>query len=274
MGLPRSSSRWRQATGLLACPPFRALRRGWTTPPAARCWSPTHPRLRPCGPGRSRESPRKHSPAEASVLAMVGTGGQAMSLVEACAAVRPIRQVLLASLHRASAEDLRSKLCALRPDLDVRICESVKEAVKDASIVCLATTSVTALVEDSDVRSDVHINAVGAFRPDMRELGICVLAAATLVCSDDPHGALREAGDLMEAAASGALNPGTPSSTSADLTVVTTSPSAAVSPSSNPSALPLPILPCWICCGSAPRPTTRFPGSNSPGDEPPGTAPG
>jgi ornithine cyclodeaminase len=148
------------------------------------------------------------APAEASVLAMVGTGGQAMSLVEACAAVRPIRQVLLASLHRASAEDLRSKLCALRPDLDVRICESVKEAVKDASIVCLATTSVTALVEDSDVRSDVHINAVGAFRPDMRELGVSVLAAATLVCSDDPHGALREAGDLMEAAASGALNPG------------------------------------------------------------------
>ena len=145
------------------------------------------------------------APAEASVLAMIGTGGQAMSLVEACAAVRPIRQVLLASLHRASAEDLRGKLCALRPDLDVRICESVREAVRNASIVCLATTSVTALVEDSDVRSDVHINAVGAFRPDMRELGVSVLAAATLVCSDDPHGALREAGDLMDAAASGAL---------------------------------------------------------------------
>lgn len=146
------------------------------------------------------------APPEASVLAMIGTGGQAMSLVEACAAVRPIEQVLLASLRRASGEELRRKLSASRPELDVRICQTVQEAVKDASIVCLATTSVTALVEDSDVRSDGHINAVGAYRPDMRELGVSLLAAATVVCSDDPHGALHEAGDLMEAVARGALN--------------------------------------------------------------------
>lgn len=146
---------------------------------------------------------RALAPPEASVLAMVGAGGQAMSLIEACAAVRPIEQVLLVSLHRASAEELRGKLCALRPELDVRVCENVKEAVKDASIVCLATTSARALLEDGDVRPDVHINAVGAYRPDMRELGVSVLAAATLVCSDDPDGALREAGDLMEAVACG-----------------------------------------------------------------------
>ena len=141
---------------------------------------------------------------EASVLAMVGTGGQALSLVEACAAVRPIEQVLLASLHRESAEKFRGLLGELRPELDVRICASVSEAVKGATIVCLATTSVTALVEDRDVRSDVHINAVGAYRPDMAELGVSVLAAAALVCSDNPQGALSEAGDLMEAVARGA----------------------------------------------------------------------
>lgn len=143
------------------------------------------------------------APPEASVLAMVGAGGQALTLVEACAAVRPIQRVQLASLHRSSAENLRGRLGSLLPELDVRICGDVSEAVKDAAIVCLATTSVTALVERGDVRPDVHINAVGAFRPDMRELGISVLAAAELVCSDDPQGALREAGDLMEAVARG-----------------------------------------------------------------------
>jgi ornithine cyclodeaminase len=145
------------------------------------------------------------APPGASVLSMVGTGGQSLSLVEACAAVRPIGQVRLASLHRASAEELRGKLRTLHPELDVHVCDSVREAVKDAEIVCLATTSVTAIVEDRDVRSDVHINAVGAYRPDMRELGISVLAAARQVSSDDPHGALREAGDLMDAVACGAL---------------------------------------------------------------------
>lgn len=145
------------------------------------------------------------APPGASVLAMVGTGGQAVTLVEACAAVRPVKRVQLASLHRASAEEFRGRLGSLLPDLDVRICGSVKEAIKDAAIVCLATTSVTALVNDGDVRPDVHINAIGAFRPDMRELGVSVLAAAELVCSDDPPGALREAGDLIEAVASGTL---------------------------------------------------------------------
>jgi ornithine cyclodeaminase len=146
------------------------------------------------------------APLGASELAMVGTGGQALALVEACAAVRPVERVLLASLHRASAEQFRIKLGALLPELDVHICGSVSEAVKNAEIVCLATTSLTALVNDQDVRPDAHINAVGAYRPDMRELGVSVLAAATLVCSDDPPGALREAGDLMEAVARGAVD--------------------------------------------------------------------
>jgi ornithine cyclodeaminase len=146
------------------------------------------------------------APLGATVLAMVGTGGMALSLVEACAAVRPITQVLLASQHRESAEEFGRMLSELHPELDVRICASVTEAVKDADIVCLATTSTEALVEDRDVRPDVHINAVGAYRPDMHELGASALSAATLVCSDDPHGAPREAGDLAGAVASGALS--------------------------------------------------------------------
>jgi ornithine cyclodeaminase/alanine dehydrogenase-like protein (mu-crystallin family) len=41
----------------------------------------------------------------------------------------------------------------------------------------------------------------------MREVGTSVFAAATIVCSDDPPGALREAGDLMDAVAAGVLSP-------------------------------------------------------------------
>jgi len=151
---------------------------------------------------------RALAPPEASVLAMIGAGGQALTLIEACAAVRPIKRVQLASLHRASAEELCGRLGAALPYLAVSVCANVREAVQDAAIVCLATTSGTVLVERHDVRFDVHINAVGAYRPDMRELGASVLAAADLVSSDDPHGALGEAGDLIDAVASGALDAG------------------------------------------------------------------
>ena len=150
---------------------------------------------------------RALAPPDASVLAMVGAGGQALTLIEACAAVRPIERVQLVSLHRASAEDLCGRLGSALPHLAVQICDSVAAAVKAADIVCLATTSRAALVEAGDVRSDAHLNAVGAFRPDMQELGVSVLAAADLVSSDDPHGALIEAGDLMAAVTGGALDP-------------------------------------------------------------------
>lgn len=146
------------------------------------------------------------APPEASVLAMVGTGGQALALVEACASVRPIEQVRLASLHLPSAEAFRDRLRASQSELEVRICDTVADAVAGAEIVCLATTATAPLIEHRDLRSDVHVNAIGAYRPDMRELGVSALAAATLVCSDDPEGALHEAGDLMEAVARGALS--------------------------------------------------------------------
>lgn len=147
------------------------------------------------------------APAEASVLAMVGTGGQALALVEACAEARPIRHVRLASAHRSSAEEFRGTLAAFRPDLKVSICDSVAGAVREADVVCLATTATAALVTEQDLPPAVHVNAVGAYRPDMRELGASVFAAATLVCSDDPAGAAREAGDLIDAISCGALDP-------------------------------------------------------------------
>jgi ornithine cyclodeaminase len=145
---------------------------------------------------------------DASVLAMIGTGGQALAQVEATAAVRPVREVRVASLHRASAEDFCGRLAGLLPGVRAQACDSVAAAVRDADIVCLATTARTALVEERDLRADVHVNAVGAYRPDMHELAVSVFGAAKLVCSDDPHGALSEAGDLMDAVAAGVLDPG------------------------------------------------------------------
>ena len=147
------------------------------------------------------------APPGASVLAMIGTGGQALAQVQASAAVRPVKQVRVASLHRKSAEMFCENLRTVLPDLDAQVCQDTKEAVRDAEIVCLATTASSALIESRDLRSDVHVNAVGAYRPDMRELGVSVFAAARLICSDNPDGALHEAGDLIDAVAAGAASP-------------------------------------------------------------------
>ncbi len=144
---------------------------------------------------------------DASVLAMIGVGGQAQCQVEAVAAVRPIEQVRLASLRRPSAEQFGQQLCAVLPGRRISVVDDVAAAVRDADVVCLATTSIAALIEHADLQPGVHVNAVGAYRPDMREVGISVFGAASVVCADDREGALREAGDLMDAVALGALDP-------------------------------------------------------------------
>ncbi len=150
---------------------------------------------------------RALAPPDAAVLTMVGVGGQALSQVAAVAAVRPIRQVQVVSLHRETAEQFRERLLDSLPDRSVVVFDDVATAVRDADIVCLATTAGSALIEDRDLNRDVHVNAVGAYRPDMKEIGVSVFAAACLVCADDPQGATHEAGDLMAAIAAGALDP-------------------------------------------------------------------
>ena len=147
------------------------------------------------------------APLGASVLAMVGVGGQARCQVEAVAAVRPIEQVRLVSLRRASAEQFGQELCAVLPGRRISVFGDVAAAVRDADIVCLATTSTAALIEQADLQPGAHVNAVGAYRPDMREVGVSVFRAASVVCADDREGALSEAGDLMDAVALGVLDP-------------------------------------------------------------------
>jgi len=147
------------------------------------------------------------APPGSRVLAMIGAGGQALSQVEAVIAVRPIEQVRVASLDRTSAERFGELLLARIAGCDVRVFDDPAAAVHDADVVCLATTAGSALIESADLRQEVHVNAVGAYRPDMREVGKSVFAAASLVCSDDPQGALHEAGDLMDAVTAGLLDP-------------------------------------------------------------------
>ncbi len=142
---------------------------------------------------------------EASCIAMVGAGGQALAQVESVRAVRPIEEVRVVSQHAETAEGLCGEIARSAPDLKVSASPDVASAVRGADVVCLATTSRDTLVELADVSPHVHVNAVGAYRPDMREVGVSLFGGAGVVCVDDLGGALREAGDLMAAIAAGAL---------------------------------------------------------------------
>ena len=135
---------------------------------------------------------------DAMVLAMLGAGAQAAAQIQGVCAVRPIRTVWIYDRMPDRAEALASKLAGQsRLPLDIRFTRTAADAIRDADIVCTATTASTPLFNDSDLKPGVHINAVGAFRPTMQEIPPATVQRAR-VFVDSRAAALSEAGDLVQ----------------------------------------------------------------------------
>jgi alanine dehydrogenase len=125
----------------------------------------------------------------ASVLGIIGSGVQARSHLEALRLVRDFREVRVWSPNR-SVEFAREH--------GVHAAASVEEAVRGADVVVTATTSRIPVLRGEWLSPGVHINALGAPRPDWRELDDAVLRRAR-VYVDSREAALKESGDVIAA---------------------------------------------------------------------------
>lgn len=144
------------------------------------------------------------APRHASRLAMFGAGAQAYYQVQAVNAVRPLTAVKVVDLDVTRAERLVARLKTLLPDADISVEPDSDKALSDAEIVNCATTSRQALFSIDSLPQEVHVNAIGAFKPGMRELPDELFAAATVVV-DDRASVLAEAGEIIDAVAAGAV---------------------------------------------------------------------
>lgn len=141
---------------------------------------------------------------DASTCAVIGTGGQAADQVRAVHSVRPLTRLVLSSRSRPRAETLAETLRSELTDVRVTIAADPVTAVRDAQVVCCATTSADPLFALDDLAPDVHVNAIGSSNPGLRELPDSLLADA-LVVVDDREAVLVEAGEVIHAVASGVL---------------------------------------------------------------------
>lgn len=132
---------------------------------------------------------------DAAVLAIIGSGVQARSHVDAIGRVRDVRTVRAWS---PNAEHLDAFVRETQPrtDAEVMRCTSVQHAVEGADIVVLATSSREPVLQSAWVADGTHVCAVGACRPDHREMDTALVARAR-VFVDSTEGALAEAGDLL-----------------------------------------------------------------------------
>lgn len=150
---------------------------------------------------------------DAQRLLVVGSGRLARVLPEAMASVRPIQQVQVWNHRAAGAQALAADLQAA--GWDARPVHDLATAVASADIVSCVTLSQQALVRGAWLQPGVHVDLVGGFTPQMREAdGDCLRRAAVWV--DTPE-ALAKAGDLLQAVAEGAFDPGAVCGTLAQL---------------------------------------------------------
>lgn len=135
---------------------------------------------------------------DATILTVFGAGVQAMTQALAVAEVRPLRQIHVVSRSRASQEQFIATAEQDWPDLAPLLSIDLDPAiaVREADIICTATTSREPVFDDADVQPGTHINGVGSFTPEMREIPSATIARAIVVV-DQREAALKEAGDLI-----------------------------------------------------------------------------
>lgn len=131
----------------------------------------------------------------ASTVAIIGAGVQARTQLEAVCCVRSIRWARVYCRNFESARRFAEEMSASLA-ICVEAASSPAAALADADIVCTATPSRSPVFADSDLMTGAHINAVGAFKPEMIEIpSETVIRAFTVV--DHFESACEEAGDLL-----------------------------------------------------------------------------
>jgi len=125
---------------------------------------------------------------DASTLAIIGSGVQARSHLHALRLVRQFTDVRVWSPRHADR---------FAAQFGVRATSSAEEAVRGADVIVVATMSKTPVVQGAWVTPGAHVNAVGAVRPDWRELDDDLVTRARLFV-ESREAALRESGDAMK----------------------------------------------------------------------------
>lgn len=141
---------------------------------------------------------------DASVLAIIGSGVQAGSHLEAIACVRTLREVRVWS-PTAAHRDRFVQAHQGRAGAPIVAASDQAAAVRGADLVVLATSATAPVIDDRDIAAGCHVVGVGACRPTQREMPTALVARSRLFV-DSRAGALKEAGDVLLAIAEGAID--------------------------------------------------------------------
>ncbi len=140
---------------------------------------------------------------DASRLVIFGAGPQAHAHLLAMHTLFELSHVSVVSRTRGAAEAL---VAQARQELGLEAAVAGQQAIATADLICTCTTSPTPVFDGALLPAGVHVNAVGAYRPDLQEIDAVTVATSAVVV-ESRDAALAESGDLIVAARESGWNP-------------------------------------------------------------------
>ncbi|MEJ2266603.1 MAG: hypothetical protein P8X95_24415 [Anaerolineales bacterium] len=132
---------------------------------------------------------------DSHTAAIFGAGAQARTQLEAVQAVRPIQEAWVFDLNPKQAKEYAAEMSQVL-SLKIRVAGSPSEALRHADVICTATTSTTPVFDNADLKPGAHINAVGAYTPEMQEIPAETVQRSKIII-DHHQASMAEAGDLL-----------------------------------------------------------------------------
>jgi len=134
------------------------------------------------------------SVSDAAVVAVFGAGIQAKYQLRAICEVREIKKVFVFEKNQEKAEDFKNEMVN---ELNVKIeVNSDQKNLGDSYVICTATTSPIPVFNNEFISSGTHINAIGSYQKNKREIPSSTVKRAKLFV-DSKDACLTEAGDLI-----------------------------------------------------------------------------
>ncbi|SCB93776.1 ornithine cyclodeaminase family protein [Gilliamella intestini] len=136
----------------------------------------------------------------ASRAVLIGTGGQAVSQLEAMLTVRSLTDVAIFDIDTQKAkqftEEMKHRFAHFSTNL--YFSENLDDDISQADIITSVTTSKVVTFNGEKVKPGTHINGVGAYTPEMHEIPECIVEKANIRVVDTKEGVFAEAGDIID----------------------------------------------------------------------------
>jgi ornithine cyclodeaminase len=140
---------------------------------------------------------------DASKLALLGYGEQALTHARAMVHVRPVGEI---RVWGRSAERARALASTLEAELQLpaRAAQSAREAVAGADLICAVSAAAEPILLSADVMDGAHINLVGSSHAGPREADDALVARARFF-ADHREGVLAQGAEVLHAIAAGLI---------------------------------------------------------------------